>query len=258
MRFVDRNTVTKPKFLDSPKFEEVRRILAEIHDKATGGKRMKQRIVSFDEMFEPFRDEAINVLHQVFHDKCAYTESPGISERPLTFHLHRPGGDAMDFDGSTSSEHYWWLQPEWSNWMLVSPQIDSIKGNNFPVSGSRMEMGSDTFDNGLLINPCEEEPSWWLSFDEKGGVSPRHIESVFLNKHFKDFDRGEINIRQLDLNNELLVDERRRAIKKSRLQYSLLVALMDEERKLGKMLEPSVPYLGAIRHHGARVLCHKI
>lgn len=258
MRFIDRNQVPKPKFIESPEFEEMRRTLANIHDAAGGGKRMKQRVESFDEMFSPFRNEAIKALHQVFHDKCAYTESPGISEMPLTFHLHRPGGDAMGFDGSVDPEHYWWLQTEWHNWMLVSPQIDSIKGTNFPVSGSRMEMGADSFDNGLLINPCEEEPSWWLEFDEKGGVSPRHIESEVLNKHFKDFDRGEINIRQLDLNNEQLVDGRRRAIKKSRLQYSLLIAAMDNERKLDKVLDPSVPYLGAIRHHGARVLCDNI
>lgn len=258
MRFIDRIQVPKPKFIESPEFEEMRRTLANIHDAAGGGKRMKQRVESFDEMFSPFRNEAIKALHQVFHDKCAYTESPGISEMPLTFHLHRPGGDAMGFDGSVDPEHYWWLQTEWHNWMLVSPQIDSIKGTNFPVSGSRMEMGADSFDNGLLINPCEEEPSWWLEFDEKGGVSPRHIESEVLNKHFKDFDRGEINIRQLDLNNEQLVDGRRRAIKKSRLQYSLLIAAMDNERKLDKVLDPSVPYLGAIRHHGARVLCDNI
>ena len=135
MRFVDRNTVARPKFLDSPRFEEVRRILAEIHDTATGGKRMKQRIVSFDEMFEPFRDEAIEMLRAVFNDKCAYTESPSMPELPLAFHLHRPGGDAMGFDGSVDPEHYWWLQTEWHNWMLVSPQIDSLKGTNFPVSG---------------------------------------------------------------------------------------------------------------------------
>ena len=258
MRYVDRTQVPKPKFFESPEFEEIRRSLAKIHDAKSGGKRMKQRVVSFDEMFSPFREEAIKILHQVFHNKCAYTESPEISEMPLMFHLHRPGGDAMNYDGSFDPEHYWWLQTEWHNWMLVSPQIDSIKGTTFPVSGNRMKIESNSFDNGLLINPCEEEPSWWLEFDEKGGVSPRHIDSVVLNKPFADFDRGKINIRQLDLKNNRLTEERRRAIKKSPFKLISWVASNDCEAKLDKVLDPSVPYLGAIRQHGARVLCDDI
>ncbi len=259
MRFVERNLVPKPKFLDSSEFNEMRSTLAKIHDTAGGGKRSKQRVFSFDELFSQFRSEAIQALRKVFHDKCAYTESPSLPEIPLKFHLHRPGGDAMGFGDSIDPEHYWWLQTEWHNWMLVSPQLDSIKGTNFPVAGPRMALDARTStDLGVLINPCEEEPAWWLEFNERGETLARHIESEAFNKPFADLNRGEINIRQLDLNNEQLMAERRYAIKDARLNKLFQISDNAPEGMLDRALDPSIPYMGALRQQMAKIFCNRL
>lgn len=256
MRFVDRTQFSPPEFMQSPEWDELGQVLADIHDPQKGGKRGIQTVEGFEGLFSRFRDEAVTALYQVFAAKCAYTEQPQNSEEGLLFHLHRPGSDALGLDGSPAPEHYWWLQTEWTNWMLVSQQIMSIKGTNFPVIGDRLEFGGSHEEVPLLINPCSEQPAWWLDFDAKGGVSSRRIDSAAFRDRYPSMDRGEFNIRALDLNWAALLDGRREAIRKAapqKFKYVLESFVKEVQHWLGRTLEPGQPYLGAIRQQLARV-----
>ena len=258
MRFVDRTQFDPPAFTNTPQFEEVRRILADIHDPASGGKRLKQRIQSFDDLFAPFREEAIHALHTVFAGKCAYTERPLKSRREQLFHLHRPGGDAIGLESTTDPEHYWWLQTEWKNWMLVSPQVETCKGTNFPVVGKRMGLKAKWAERALLIDPCLEESAWWLDFRENGRVEPRYIPSAKLNDPYGGHDRGEINIRLLDLNSSQLISKRRGVIKQFGVDHLEDMPVREYTTRLVEMLEPSTPYLGVLRQRAARAFCRYV
>ena len=261
MRFVDRTQFSPPEFTQSPEWDELRRVLTDIHDASRGGKRGTQTVAGFEELFSQFRGQAVEALFQVFAGKCAYTEQPEYSEAGLMFHLHRPGSDALGLDGSPAPEHYWWLQTEWTNWMLVSQQIMSIKGTNFPVVGERLEFGGQQEEVPLLIDPCSEQPAFWLNFDEKGGVSSRQIESAVFKDRYPGFDRGEFNIRALDLNWSNLMDGRRYAISEAtpeKFKYVLEASVEDVQRWLDRALDPGRPFLGAIRQQLARAFIEEL
>jgi hypothetical protein len=264
MRRIDRSPFETPKFLESPEFQELRRDLAATHDRAAGGRRGKQRDISFERLFAPFRDEATQALHPVFAGKCAYTERPADPEAPLHFHLHRPGGDAVGLDGSVAPEHYWWLQTRWENWMLASEQVVSLKGTSFPVVGDRLEPEDPgAVETALLIDPTQEEPAWWLEFLANGEVRPRSIASAALNDRFgAEYDRGAVNIRLLDLHQGDLVEGRRKAlasVSTSRVRELLARdGLADFEAWLDQTLAPSTPFLGALRQRLGQAVLERV
>ncbi len=263
MRRIDRTQTEPPKFLESVEFLELRRTLAEVHDRASGGRRGKQSDISFEGLFAPFWDEAIEALHPVFAGKCAYTERPADPKTPLHFHLHRPGSDAVGLNSSISPEHYWWLQPEWNNWMLASEQVVSLKGTNFPVAGERLDPeDASSPETALLIDPTTEEPAWWLEFLENGEARARSIESAALNGRYGDLDRGALNIRQLDLNNKRLVYDRMRAWEETVASFSRTLTASDTstdfEPWFAGVLTSTRPFLGAGRQLLARTLCQRL
>ena len=62
MRFVDRTLFPLPKFMESPEWTELCGVVADTHDIATGGKRGKQMVVRFEDLFSRFRDEAVEAV----------------------------------------------------------------------------------------------------------------------------------------------------------------------------------------------------
>src|SRR5688572_11899819 len=74
-----------------------------------------------------------NIAIDVFHGKCAYCETPQVSE--LTH--HRPKSGAKGFKGIVDPEHYFWLAFEWTNLYLTCGICNSNKRTMFPVEGPR-------------------------------------------------------------------------------------------------------------------------
>jgi len=241
---VDRSRIKKPSLFETRAFNEFVEELTDFN--LRGATRATQVRFPWEKRLMRFATEALSELRQLFNAKCAYTEVSvsrtfdGIAEgeaeddRPLspaTLVLHRPPADAKDLDGAPSPEHYWWLIPEWSNWYLADSSMRQIKARQFPVVGSRMTIPSGRpvtmgpLDAGLLLDPCRDEPAFYLEFKEDGQVVNRPFFGPEHEETFGDEQRGEHTIRILDLNGEWLVDRRaatassmRRSIRSSPLE----------------------------------------
>ncbi len=147
-------------------------------------------------------------LSEVFHDKCAYCETPiGVASHADVDNF-RPRRGAVGLDGKSSEPHYWWLAVEWPNLYWSCAICNRTKGSRFPVKGERAEMGGDlTREEALLLDPCVDEPSEHLVFGSNGEVA-------------SDTERGRITIEILGLNREALVRERQQALHYVRLSIN--------------------------------------
>lgn len=213
-----------------------------------GGTRGKQGRSPLRRLLQPFDEQIRAYLDSQFGGICAYTEQPVPTSDALGLAWHRPPSNATGLDGSIHGDHYWWLAFDHRNWYLVAEQTASIKGNSFPVVGARMEPPElsaprmprrrpGPLDYGLIIDPCEDPPSFWLRFEADGSVRAR--------RNLLGEDRGAATISALDLDNKDLTTSRSRAVQ------PVLAALSDFEAfALGEALAehaaPGTPHAGAI------------
>lgn len=177
-------------------------------------------------------------LHEAFHDKCAYCESPELSSAPLDVDHFRPIAGAIGADGTESREHYWWLTYAWSNLLLACSDCTRAKGNRFPVNGSRAGRGDDvTSESYLLLDPRR-------GTNELDGDSPgRHL--VFLDDGTvaSVTDRGTATIEVLALNRSTLVSARRSVAAEVRAALVQARGTSDWDAVLAKLRDPSQTYL---------------
>jgi len=116
--------------------------------------------------------EVKTAIKALFHEKCAYCETPlGVSSEMDINHF-RPKGGAMNLDGTLDREHYCWLVYTWENIYPSCPICNRNKGSRFPAQGSRAKLfakGEElATEQPLLIDPCNDEPHEHLSFNENG------------------------------------------------------------------------------------------
>lgn len=139
-----------------------------------------------------------DALAKSFPNKCAFCETP--VEKPV-IELFRPRQNATNLDRSVDDDSYWWLAYEWSNFLLVCPQCNVLKGSRFPVDGMRADHGSSSIsldeEKRLLLDPCQDDPSNVLLFLTDGRVT-------------SDDSQGSVTIDVLGLNRASLVEARRR------------------------------------------------
>jgi hypothetical protein len=230
---VDRSRIGKPKFFDSPEFNDFVTDLENFHEK--GGTRETQHWFPWRERLEPFEREALDTLFEVFNGKCAYTEQALGESFPGKLVLHRPPGDAIGLDGIPSPVHYWWLIHKWSNWYLASDMVASVKTTQFPVLGDRApvhEGGSN--EQSLLLDPCSRDPkhhpAWHLAFWRSGWVGAWDLANShdYPSKRLPQRSelQGVTTIQILDLNNTRLVESRRKVATPAR--RALMRALKSE------------------------------
>ncbi len=147
------------------------------------------------------------------------------NKRGLRLLWHRPTGNATSPDGAIDPSHYWWLALDWENWYLASPHVEAVKSFQFPVAGTRSAPPTSEpatgIDQGILLDPCRDSPSWWLRFEEDGSVSPREHPSDAERNKYAPFDRGEMTIRVLALNDSRLIESRLQAMREVRKQLRM-------------------------------------
>ncbi|HEY0371267.1 MAG TPA: AAA family ATPase [Thermoanaerobaculia bacterium] len=173
------------------------------------------------------------VLLQLFHNKCAYCESP-LDDLADIEHF-RPKRAAMNLDKRIEREHYYWLVFEWTN-LLVACRLCSInKKNFFPVEGQRALYGTSVADEKpLLLDPCADEPADHLFFNPDGIVQPLS-------------PRGEVTINVLGLNRADLVEARRFAVTETQDQLSLLTMGTVTADALAQLTNSKLAYSAARR-----------
>jgi len=199
-------------------------------------------------------------LTELFHNKCAYCESPAIGGSFLHDIDHfRPKQGAEDRSGGSEHLYYAGLAYDWDNLLLACPACNRLrtvkegivgKGQRFPVGGSRASMGSTISqcrerEQGTLIDPCFDQPVEHLRFDENGACVPLT-------------ERGSLTVALLGLNrNELLAERQKVMTAVTQAFHSLLQiasvgpqevvlsqALMDSLRGL---VDARAAYAGAAR-----------
>lgn len=192
-----------------------------------------------------FRSSAmVDAVVTDFEGRCAYCEreighSEGIGHfRPLS--IEQRAGEEEEAD------HYSWLAFEWLNLLLLCRRCQKAKAGQFPVTGGRRAPFLSTFDQVRevekpnLIDPTIDNPSHYISYLTQGTCFPR-----------KKSRKGTITIKVLNLNDEILVLERREAI--NQCLESWRSSLASRSRLPTDFLQ-SGPHLGACREIILRTL----
>jgi uncharacterized protein (TIGR02646 family) len=201
MIHVDRSRVEAPRILYSPQADEARKAAWEVYERHNPQEKM-------DFAYEVLHHkEVISSLQDLFHQKCAYCESPIGDIQPVDVEHFRPRLRAINLDGKIDPYHYFWLAYEWSNIFPACTECNRSKGSRFPVRGMRAPVGSglDGFlkEESLLLNPCEDMPEQHLVFSPDGMVT-------------SPTEKGRYSIEIFALNRSDLVAARRE-------EYSLLM-----------------------------------
>ena len=126
-------------------------------------------------------------LERLFHAKCAYCETP-LAEVGWNVEHYRPKAlvaERPDHPG------YYWLTYTWTNlvpacepcnqrrkdpphWDAPSGGATGGKAAQFPVDDERkraMKPGDPlSLELPYLLDPCEDEPSWYIRFDPQGNI----------------------------------------------------------------------------------------
>ena len=140
--------------------------------------------------FKAYRLDTVKAaLEAAFHFKCAYCESDYSAVANVRIEHFRPKG-RVDRQGMPPVGGYYWLAAEWSNLLpscerCNSPKKEFIpalnrietvgKANWFPLwdeTTRAAQPDDEQREYPLLLNPCEEDPEEYLTFDENGMVEP--------------------------------------------------------------------------------------
>lgn len=251
MIFVDRANVPNP-LLDPPlatrAAQEFQRARAEI---ASGS---RQRRFEFTVFKRPEIKAALNAL---FHEKCAYCETPLVSAV----------GDIEQFRPKASvsevPDHpgYWWLAASWENLLIACQYCNRLskaevgesgrseaigKASRFPLvdESKRARTPEDdlSLEQPLLLDPTVDEPSQHLVFADDGRV-------------VSETDRGNATISILGLNRLNLLQQRQGVATRYRSLFATALASLKSGSgeasrlvvELTEMGSSRAPYAGMVR-----------
>ncbi|MBJ2153539.1 MULTISPECIES: AAA family ATPase [Paracoccaceae] len=251
MIFVDRGAVPNP-LLDSPLAAQAARELERARAVISTGS--LQRRVEFSAYKHPTIKAALNVL---FHEKCAYCETPLVSAMG-DIEQFRPKSGVSEANGHPG---YWWLAVTWENLLIACQYCNRLakaeigeggrsesigKANRFPLldENKRAREPDDdiNLEQPLLLDPTLDNPSPHLTFAEDGQV-------------FSETERGNATISILGLNRLSLLQQRRGTAARYRSLFAYALSSLssgDGEasrlvRELIEMTSSSAPYAGMVR-----------
>jgi nucleoside phosphorylase len=141
-------------------------------------------------------------LGGLFFNKCAFCETKFVDAEAGALAFFRPREAALQLDGTTAPDHYWWLSWEWSNLYLACVVCIHAKGQMFPTKKQRARPETHASDlqseEPVLLDPCLDDPDRHLVFGEDGEVAPRD-----------NSQRGLVTIDTFGLNRGGLLSARR-------------------------------------------------
>jgi 5-methylcytosine-specific restriction endonuclease McrA len=170
-----------------------------------------QKLTAKNFEFAIYKDKELErELDRVFGTKCAYCESNFGAVTPDDVEHFRPKS-AITTDTGELYPGYFWLASEWTNLLVacrdcnagryfeVPGQPDKVrlgKLAQFPLSNEAVRYRGpdpgigDELQVQLLLDPCTDEPSEHLTWDEKGLIlakstpggdpSPKGLTSIFV------------------------------------------------------------------------------
>lgn len=195
---IDRTKVKAPAILTDPQ--------------KRGPKETKRAISNFSSgspskfNFTVYSDSTVkDALIDLFNSKCAYCESTFLHVYSGDVEHFRPKGEITEAQPNTQPGYYW-LAADWDNLLLscrncnqklkhliVGSTVKKTMGkmNQFPLANGFKHIQShlnhpaaliEEDKHRLLIDPCKDDPSEHLYFDDKNGVikhkTPKGEKSV--------------------------------------------------------------------------------
>ena len=136
-------------------------------------------------------NEYRDALEECQGSKCCYCEKP-LSGGQIE-HFRPKKAYQQNIGDPFIRPGYYWLAFRWSNFLMSCGECNQSgrKGNRFPIRGVRAlnQTSNLELEQMDLINPAEEEPSHFISFNKEVpiGIDPK--------------GRGELNIEVFDLRN---------------------------------------------------------
>jgi uncharacterized protein (TIGR02646 family) len=198
--------------------------------------------------FALYKHESVkSSLSRLFHGKCAYCESNYEGNHPVDIEHYRPKSEVVLGKGKRITG-YWWLAAEWQN--LLPSCIDcnrersqyfsdgkkadlAGKGSQFPIlepSFRATKPNEEINETPLLLNPCDHNPSEYLSFADREGFNI----AINVGGGFMSSKIARTSIRILGLNRQGLVNSRTAHIRHLQFQLDSLVdfiLILDESPK---------------------------
>ncbi|MBB6239952.1 uncharacterized protein (TIGR02646 family) [Pedobacter sp. AK013] len=191
--------------------------------------------------YSAYTDDTVrDTLTLLFKKKCAYCESNFVHTSFRNVEHFRPKGEITEAV-APKSPGYYWLASDWDNLLLSctlcnSQQRHAVHGSTVVESLGKMNqfplhnflhvrdhtVGIATEEpRRLLINPCKDNPEYFLSYGNEGNILPKGQRGMRRLK-------GEKSIKVYALQRMDLVDER----KKLRIAIELQQDRIVENTKL--------------------------
>src|SRR5262249_32684620 len=228
--------INRPPLTSLPEFQEwaklsesaTHQLLAEF---AAHGK------AGFDQLKPEIWQRMRGAIAKIFHSKCAACESRfGVVNVVDVAHFRPKRGVVED----KSAWGYWWLAYDWNNLLPLCSRCDQMKGARFPIAGKRALSPSDKLsrEEPFLLDPCVDDPSAHLAFDDNGAVVGRT-------------EHGRITIEIYGLNPAQLVDWRKQAIEdylfRVKVTLSRMLRHRDPTAREDLTVRDEVEYAAALR-----------
>lgn len=170
------------------------------------------------------RTDFIHRTHTPEHPRLMFAGYSGSYE----LNYFRPVSGVIGLDGKFTRPGYWWLAYDWKNVYLACMDCAKLKGNKFPVKGTRMRSpagGPLRAEGALLLDPCADRPEEHLIFYETGLVA-------------SETEQGRTTIDVLGLNRSNLVKARTKVLEEiGWLRHELSLAQDDKDRSLPRLDE---------------------
>lgn len=189
-------------------------------------------------------------LESLFHGKCAYCETSYAATMPVDIEHYRPKGAVAEDDAHGG---YWWIAMDWGNLLPscidcnrkreqkvhhVSANLEELaaaacpvsqqsgKKDSFPIAptGVRAVFEARDFagEHALLLNPCHDDPSRFLSYSFDPACPAGLIVPTATPG---DAERGAVTIQVYGLNRQKLVEDRTRLLRRLEFLGDLVIDL---------------------------------
>jgi uncharacterized protein (TIGR02646 family) len=208
---VDRSSISAPTVLATDRTMAAR---SEARD-AFRSEAPESRQTNFDFDAALLQDNSVvSALATLFNSRCAFCSLIWTPETLSVRHF-RPPQFAVNADGSSSRQHYYWLAYEWSNLYPVCDECYAAKGSKFPVDGPRAlpeTLGQTLVDERpSLLDPSHDDPEMLFAYLPTGQVVTQDT-------------RGRATIDTLSLNRPSLVAERKRVAQETIIAFQGAIA----------------------------------
>lgn len=216
-------------------------------------------------------------LEELFHGKCAYCETHYAASAPVDIEHYRPKGAVAE---DPAHGGYWWIAMQWGNLLpscidcnrkrgqVLADASTSLailvgtaplrirqagKKDSFPLADTGIRATAETTDFTrelpLLINPCEDDPTVYLTHS----IDPKFPMGLIVAKgNVQQQARANASIYVYGLNRLKLFQDRNQVLRRLQFLGDLVIDLADSITKLEDPLTlrqlAGTPATGVSRH----------